>query len=137
MPFGKTLPTLALSVLLLGGVPSLFSQTAPLAKQIPVIDGGAGPCSVEFTVTDTKGNHIYDAKVAVRIAYGFAGMRKLDLQVGTNVDGKARFTGLPSSVKSGALLFRASHGDLIGTTYYNPTTNCNAQQDIVISSDSQ
>lgn len=135
--FAKALPTLALIVSLLGGSASLYSQSTTAAKQIPVVDGNAGPCSVEFTVSDTKGTPVYDARIAVRIAYGFAGMRKLDLEIGTNVEGKARFTGLPSNVKSGALLFRAKHADLSGTTYYNPMTNCNARQDIVISAQSE
>lgn len=131
------MPTLTLGVLLFGTGTLTYSQSSPAANPIPVIDGNAGPCSVEFRVTNTKGAPVYNAKVAVRVAYGFTGMRKLDLEVGTNSDGRARFTGLPNKVKAGTLLFRATQGNLSGTTYYNPTTNCNAHQDIVVSTESE
>jgi hypothetical protein len=127
----------ALGALLLAGASFTYGQSLAASKQIPVIDGGAGPCSVEFTVTDTKGAPVYDAKVAVRIASGFAGVRKLDLEVGTNYDGKARFSGLPSKVKAGNLFFRVNQGDRSGTALYDPTKSCNAHQDIVISSGNQ
>jgi hypothetical protein len=82
-----------------------FSQTtgAPSAasKSIPVVDGGIGPCSAEFTVTDAAGAPVYAASIKVHIAYRFMSAHKLDLEVGTNSDGKARFTGLPNRLKRG------------------------------------
>jgi len=50
---------------------------------------------VVFTVNDIKGTLVYDARIQVQIAYGFAGGRKLDLEAATNVDGKTQFKGLP------------------------------------------
>src|SRR6266550_2496219 len=55
---------------------------------------------------------VYAAKIKVHIAYGFMSAHKLDLEVGTNSDGKARFTGLPDHLKRG-LFFEASEGDRI------------------------
>ena len=57
---------------------------------------------------------------------------KLDLEVGTNVDGKARFTGLPEKVKE-PLHFKATQGDSEGEAVYNPTGNCTAKQTIALS----
>src|ERR1700693_1508164 len=87
--------------------PALRAQNAPPVdpKTIPVIDGGIGPCSADFTVTDAAGAPVYDAKVRVHIAYGLMSLHKLDLEVGTNAAGKARFTGLPDKTKQG-LFFR-------------------------------
>ena len=45
--------------------------------------------------------------------------RKLDLEVGTNVDGKARVSGLPDRLKKG-LFFEASEGDRTGNAFDNP-----------------
>jgi len=98
---------------------------------IPSIDGGIGSCSVVFTVTDGKGAPLYNAKVRVHIAYGFLGAHKLDLEVGTNTDGKARFDGLPSRVKQ-ALHFLGSKGDLEGGAFYDPNHDCQAKHDIVL-----
>jgi len=52
--------------------------------------------------------------------------RKLDLEVGTNADGKARFTGMPDRVKHG-LFYQASEGDRTADAFDDPATNCKAQ----------
>jgi len=64
-------------------------------NDVPVIDAAMGSCTADVTVLDSGHHAIYRATVSTQIRSGFAGMKKLDLQVGTNVDGKARFTGLP------------------------------------------
>jgi hypothetical protein len=105
-------------------IPALAQTPDP--KSIPVIDGGLGPCTADFTITDTNNKPVYLAKIKVRIAYGFMNARKLDLEVSTNVDGKARFTGLPDRVKRG-LFFEASEGDRIGNAFDDPSKTCQAQ----------
>jgi len=127
----KNLKTLALSVMLLSAALSIpaSSQTTsrePDPKSVPVVDGGIGACSADFTVTDAAGAPVYAAKIKVHIAYGFMYARKLDLEVGTNVDGKARFTGLPDRVKHG-LFFEASEGDRTAEAFDEPATTCKAQ----------
>ena len=69
---------------------SQVGRIAQTAQTVPVIDGGAGPCSLELTVTTVDGAAVYDATIKVHIAYGFAGIRRLDLQAGTNADGKVK-----------------------------------------------
>lgn len=101
------------------------------AKAVPVMDGGIGNCSVDFTVTDNAGNPVYDAKIKVHIAYGFMYMRKLDLEQATNVDGKARFVGLPSRTKNG-LFFEVSQGDRTGEAFDDPDKNCKNQFTVVL-----
>ncbi|HWZ83076.1 MAG TPA: hypothetical protein VNW47_10650 [Terriglobales bacterium] len=108
------------------------SQQAPDPHQVPVMDGEAGPCSVAFTVTDAKGTPVYDARVQVHIVYGFAGVRRLDLEAATNVDGKTQFKGLPEKVKGGILMFRASQGKRDGSATYDPAKNCSGQQSSII-----
>jgi hypothetical protein len=112
----------------------IFAQTQqpPDPHQVPVMDGEAGPCSVAFTVSDVKGAPVYDARIRVHIAYGFAGVRRLDLEAATNVDGKTQFKGLPEKVKGGTLLFRASQGKRDGSAIYDPTKNCNGQQSSIV-----
>lgn len=112
----------------------LASQTAlhaqanptPNPKSIPFIDGGIGSCTADFTITTSAGAPIYDAQIKVHISYGMFGAHKLDLQVGTNIDGKARFTGLPDKTKQG-LFFQASKGNLTGSAFDDPSKTCNAQ----------
>ena len=111
---------------------SLSQTTAPDdSKTIPVVDGAIGTCSVDFTITDTAGAPVYAAKIKVHIAYGFMYARKLDLEVGTNFDGKARFTGLPDRVKRG-LFFEASEGNRSGNAFDDPATTCKNQFTVVL-----
>jgi hypothetical protein len=119
-------------VLALLGLPVLRAQTSPPdAKAVPVIDGDLGPCSAEFTVTDSAGAPIYAATIQVHIAYGFLSAYKLDLEVGTNASGKARFTGLPAKSKRG-LFFRASKGTREGSAFDDPAKTCKAEFTIAL-----
>ena len=98
---------------------------------IPVIDGSIGPCSADFTVTDAGGVPVYDAKIRVHIAYGFMNTHKLDLEVGTNIDGKASVTGLPDRIKHG-FYFHASQADRTGEAFDDPANTCKAKFSIVL-----
>ena len=115
----------------IGAFVPAHAQT-PDPHQVPVMDGEAGPCSVAFAVTDAKGAPVYDARIRVHIAYGFAGVRKLDLEAATNVDGKTQFKGLPEKVKGGTLMFRASQGKREGSAIYDPAKNCSGQQSSIV-----
>jgi hypothetical protein len=105
----------------------VFGQSA-----IPTVDGGAGPCSVEFTVTDASGALVSNAQISVHIEYGFLGAKKLDLQVATDTHGKARFVGLPEKPDNG-LFFEATKGNLRGVATDDPNTECEAKHGIYMS----
>jgi hypothetical protein len=111
-----------------------FSANAPAesSEKVPVMDGGAGPCALEMTVNGPDGKPVYDATVKVHIAYGFAGIRKLDLQAGTNSNGKVKFKGLPSRVSRPPLDFQATKGDMQGTITYDPETECQATYEVTL-----
>ncbi|MGA8215485.1 MAG: hypothetical protein WB799_17945 [Candidatus Sulfotelmatobacter sp.] len=126
-----TQPSIALSAAFALAVllsPVLRAQNAAPVdpKAVPVIDGGIGPCSAGFTVTDNAQSPVYAATISVHIAYGFMYLRKLDLQVGTNASGQARFTGLPDRTKQG-LFFHASEGSREGSAFVDPAKTCKAQ----------
>ena len=111
-----------------------FAQS-PDPHSIPSVDGGLGSCTADFTITDNAGKPIYSATIKVHIAYGFGSFHKLDLQVGTNVDGKARFIGLPERVKRG-LYFEASESDRAGEAFDDPAKTCQAQFTIALQKNS-
>jgi hypothetical protein len=100
-------------------------------KTVPVIDGGVGPCSADITIIDANGAPVYAAKVTVHIAYGWMNVRKLDLEAGTNVDGKVRFMGIPDRIKHG-IYFYASEGNRTGEAFDDPANTCKAQFGITI-----
>jgi hypothetical protein len=98
---------------------------------VPVISADLRNCSVLFTVKESSGKPVSGATLQVRIAYGFMGVRKLDLETSTNTEGKARFEGMPDNLKK-ALFFRASKDKLTGTAFYDPGKNCAAEHTIVM-----
>jgi hypothetical protein len=133
---GSTLAiTLALITL---SLPTLQAQSPQPVdpKTVPVIDGAIGPCSADFTITDTAGAPVYAAKIQVHIAYGFMYLHKLDLQVGTNASGQARFTGLPDRTKQG-LFFRASEGAREGSAFDDSAKTCKAEFTVALQNKSQ
>ncbi len=100
-------------------------------NEIPSVNGSVGSCSALFTVLDAAKKPIYDAKVSVTIHYGFAGLHKVDLLVGTNGDGKARVIGLPEKSKK-PLEFRIRSGELSKTVEVDPTEKCESAVEVVL-----
>ncbi|HUO16845.1 MAG TPA: hypothetical protein VMX38_17815 [Verrucomicrobiae bacterium] len=109
------------------------TQAAPAvdSHSVPSLDAGIGSCTADFLITGTDSKPVYNAKVKVHIAYGTWSLHKLDLEVDTNVDGKARFTGLPDRIKRG-LFFRASQDDRTGEAFDDPSQTCSKQFTIVL-----
>lgn len=121
---------LLLSLAVVAAQSQSANQSSSEKDKVPVIDGGAGPCSLDLTVVDPDGKPVYAATVKVHIAYGFGGFHKLDLQAGTNQDGKVRFTGLPDRVKRPPLEFHASTDGLEGIVTDDPTAECQAKHEV-------
>jgi hypothetical protein len=108
------------------------AQAQASNEQVPVIEGGAGPCSLQLTVRGADGKPVYAATVKVHIKYGFGGMRRLDLEAGTNWDGKVKFAGLPDRVQRPPLEFHGSKDELEGIASFDPSTECQAKREIAL-----
>jgi hypothetical protein len=98
---------------------------------VPSIAAEAGPCSVEMTVTAESGKPVYAALIRVRVSYGFLGIRRVDLEVGTNAEGKAKFVGLPQDGER-VLYFRAAKGGLKGAAVHSTAQDCDARHSIIL-----
>ena len=113
--------------------PLLLRAQAPVpSEKVPIIDGGAGSCSLELTIRGTDGMAVYAATVKVQVKYGFGGMRRLDLEAGTNSDGKVKFTGLPARVQRPPLEFHGSKDELEGIASFDQSTECQATREIAL-----
>ena len=121
---------------------ALFATTSAIAQtqstdqkdsgKVAVVDGGLGPCSMDLVVLGPDAKPVYGASVKVHIAYGFGGFHKLDLEGGTNSDGKVKFTGLPARVRRPPLEFIATEKDLTATVTYDPAMQCEAKQQVTL-----
>jgi hypothetical protein len=107
-----------------------LAQEAPAPKppELSVISARLGTCSADFIVTDADGKPIYAAMVHVRIKYGFLGLKRMDLEVGTNSDGKARVEGLP--LNNRPLTYDIAKADKKATAEQNVSTNCRATYEL-------
>jgi hypothetical protein len=112
--------------------PSQQSAQPQKPEDIPVTDGTSGPCSIDFSVTDSDGKPVYAARIDVHLAYGAFGAHKLDMGVYTNAEGKARFVGIPAKVRRPPVEFTAKKDDLVGAATMDPATECQARHDIVM-----
>jgi hypothetical protein len=80
-------------------IATLLAQT-PKPPDVTVMKAAlGGSCSADFTVKDADGKPVYAAMVHVKVRYGFAGVKRADLEVGTSSEGKARIEGLPDKAR--------------------------------------
>jgi len=128
----KHIYKMAFLVMGIAAVALLSAPTQATSQAVPVMDGGAGPCSCDLTILTADGKPAAAADVKVHIEYGFGGFRRLDLEAGTNADGKVRFTGLPSRVKRPPLEFHATKDQLKGIASFDPQVECQARHDITL-----
>jgi hypothetical protein len=118
--------------LLVGFLLPRLAYGGPQKDPVPSVDAGRGPCSVDFHVTDSNRQPIYHATVYVKIKYGFLGLRRLELEVGTNGDGRARVTGLSSRTRKEPLSFRVWYHDAAKTVLHYPAVDCNKHYDVTL-----
>jgi hypothetical protein len=97
--------------------------------ETPVVDGHLGFCSANFTVMDNEQRPIYNAKINVVIRYGFLGIHRMTLQVGTDSAGKARVAGLPDNSKK-PLKFDITSGRLSKTLMVDISAKCDSSVEV-------
>ncbi len=113
---------LATLFLCVAGARSLAGNPA----DVPTISGGMGPCSADFAVVDASNKPVFDAKIHVKVKYGFMSKRDTDLEVGTNSDGRARMEGLPEKLKKPPMEFTIRSGDETKSVTNDPAVECHA-----------
>jgi hypothetical protein len=88
-------------MLIAGLLIAALSQQPPEAPklELPILKAGLGSCTADFTVNDVSGKPVYLAVVHVKIRYGAMAMKRMDLEVSTNADGKARIESLPDKAR--------------------------------------
>ncbi len=117
--------SLALASLLLAHQPSDVPK-----PDVAVLKAGLGDCSADFIVKDADGMPSYAATVHVRVRYGAFGIKRADLEVGTNSKGEARIEGLP--VKAKTLVYDVQKAGKKGTAEQNVDLNCHGKYEITL-----
>jgi|WetSurMetagenome_2_1015567.scaffolds.fasta_scaffold899110_1 hypothetical protein len=92
-------------------------------ENVPVVDAHLGVCSTTVTVLNSEDKPVYNAKITVDLHYGFLGVRKMSLEVGTNSDGKATLAGLPEKQKK-PFEFQVTNGSISKKVLVDAATKC-------------
>jgi hypothetical protein len=109
---------------------TMAGAQAPPKPDLATISARLGMCSADFTVTDADGKPEYAATVHVRIRYGFLSLKRMDLEVGTNSDGKARVEGLPLGGRR--LQYDITKDARKAAVEQDLTTNCHAMYAVAL-----
>ena len=108
-----------------------LAQTPEKPPDVTVMKAAlGGSCSAEFTVKDAAGKPVYGASVHVRVRYGFAGVKRADLEVGTSSSGKARIEGLPD--KARPLVWDIAKEEKKTDVMQDVAEKCNATFDVTL-----
>ncbi len=110
----------------------LFAQQPSEAPkpEVAVLKAGLGPCAADFIVKDADGMPVYAAAVHVRVRYGVLGVKRSDLEVGTNSNGEARIEGLPDKAKP--LVYDVQKAGKKATAEQNVATTCSAKYTLTL-----
>ena len=96
--------------------------------ELPVLDARLGGCTADFTVKNPAGAPVYTAVIHVQVRYGPLSVKRMDLEVGTNSEGRARVEGLPA--KGTPLTYDISQADRKGTVTQDLVTSCRAKHEV-------
>jgi hypothetical protein len=83
--------------LALAGTTGLIYQTQAADQpkpEVPALKAGLGTCAVDFVVKDGDGKPVYQATIHSKIRYGALSVKRMDVEISTNDEGKARIEGL-------------------------------------------
>lgn len=103
------------------------AQASPSAKpEVPELNARlGGDCSADFTVRDAAGAPVYNALIHVRVRYGPAAVKRMDLEIGTDSAGRARIVGLPPRARP--LVYDITKGTLKGTAGQDLRQTCTGE----------
>src|SRR5690242_18626225 len=108
----------------------LLALAIPMvAADSPKISADLGSCSADFHVTDSEGKPIYNARIHTLIRSGAFAIRKLDLEIRTDSDGRASIINLPEVPKR-PITFDISNEAKTSSVAFEPDKQCRAKFEV-------
>ena len=109
----------------------LLQQAAEQPKpELPALKAGLGPCAADFAVKDADGKPVSQATIHARIRYGALSVKRMDVEVSTNEEGKARIEGLPTKAKP--IVYDIEKTGVKATAEQNLATGCLASLQVTL-----
>jgi hypothetical protein len=118
---------LALSMFVIG----LLAQQPERPADVTLMKAAlGGSCSADFTVKDVAGKPLIGATVHVKLRYGFAGVKRADLEIETSPAGKVRIEGLPEKAKP--MTYEVKKDELKTEVAQDVSQTCHATFDVTL-----
>jgi hypothetical protein len=89
------------------------------------ISADLGTCSALIAVTGIDLKPIYRAKITTRVRYGLMGVKRIDLEAYTGVDGQLKITNLPGALKKPMYIY-INKDDKQEIVEFKPDVHCHA-----------
>jgi hypothetical protein len=106
-------------------------QAADQSKtEVPSLKAGLGTCAADFVVKDGDGKAVYQATIHSRIRYGALNVKRMDVEVSTNDEGKARIEGLPTKAKP--IVYDIEKAGVKTTAQQDVATGCLASLQVTL-----
>ena len=99
--------------------------------EVPKLDAAIGACTADFSVKDTAGKPVYNAKIHTIVRYGTFAVRKTELEVSTNYEGQARIIGLPD-VNKRPTQFDVSKDSAKAVVAFDPGADCHPHYEVTL-----
>ena len=110
---------------------AVLAQTPQKPADVTLMKAAlGGSCSADFSVKNAAGKPIVGASVHVKLRYGFAGVKRADLEVETSPAGKVRFEGFLDKAKP--MTYDVTKDDLKAAVTQDVSTTCHATFDVVL-----
>jgi hypothetical protein len=109
---------------------ALLQQPTEPKPEVAVLKAGLGTCTAEFTVKDADGKPVYLATIHTKIRYGALSVKRMDLEVSTNDEGKARIEGLPNKAKP--FVYEIEKAGMKATVSQDVATGCEAANQVTL-----
>jgi len=105
------------------------AQSAAIANSPAEISADLGTCSALISVTGIALKPIYGAKITTRVRYGLLGVKKLDLEAFTGVNGQVKITNLPEVLRKPMYIY-INKDDKQEIVEFKPDVHCRATFDV-------
>jgi len=109
----------------------MLAQASQSTAEVTLMKAAlGGMCSADFAVKDADGKPVVGATVHVKMRYGFAGVKRADLEIETSPAGKVRIEGLPDKAKP--MTYEIKKDELKTEVTQDVSNTCHATFDVTL-----
>ena len=129
-PYSRYTSSMLMPAVAILALAAAIAQANTAPPELPVLKARLGGCSADFIVKSADGTPVYLALVHVQVRYGTMGIKRMDLEVGTNSEGTARIEGLPD--KARPMTYDVQKDDKKAVVNQDVAKSCQAKLEVTL-----